>query len=103
MANPPKKKGTGGETELLRLFAGDGIVLHRTAAGTAWDLEGVGEGLPVEILATRPDRGEWLLTLRYRDAARLLKGSPFALRVESKRYARFSLHRIFEGKFGRAQ
>lgn len=112
MSNPSKQKGTGGETELLRLLADRGLTFVRTPASSPHDLTNALPGRlelqPLEVLATRPDRGGWLVTLRLDDFATLLRGhagdwdgAPWETHVEVKRYARFSLHSIFEGKFGR--
>lgn len=111
MANPPRKKGTGGETELIALLDANGLTMRRTPASSPYDLLREGLGDPLEALATRPDRGRWLVTLRaedfaqlvvQRDANALANGRPARpVHVEVKRYARFSLHSIFEGKFGR--
>lgn len=106
MSNPSKAKGTRAETEFSRLMAAAGITLKRTEAGCPWDLESfpwVPDAQRMDVLATRPDRGEWLVTMRYRDVATLLQGYAVNLRVESKRYARFSLHSIFAAKFGRGK
>jgi hypothetical protein len=114
MANPPKKKGTGGETELLRLLADEGYLpFVRTPPTTTYDLTNARpnrlELEPLEVLATRPDRGEWLVTMRLPDFVRLLHmtdeyGSDvWETHIEVKRYARFSLHTIFNSKFGRGK
>lgn len=56
-----------------------------------------------DILSTRADYGERLVTMRWGDFKELWdlarEQSP-NLRIESKRYARFALHTIFFGKFG---
>lgn len=110
MANPPRQKGTGAETELVQVFADEGLVFVRTSATSGYDLTNANphrrEIDPLEALATRPDRGQWLITLRVKDFARLLSltdisGGPQETHVEVKRYKRFSLHSIFEGKFKR--
>lgn len=102
MANPSKAKGTGGETELLRLLNIEGLV--RTPPATVWDLERQGALPPVEVLATRPDRGRWLITTSVDDFRRMFHhyggDHIVALRVEVKRYKKFSLHSIYEAKFG---
>lgn len=116
MSNPSKQKGTGGETELLRLLQ-DGPYgsafrgLVRAPASAEVDLLQPGDNdmeATFNALATRPDRGEWLITMRVRDFERLMmselfdgKGDLPGLAIEVKRYARFSLHTIFAGKFGR--
>lgn len=113
MANPSKKKGTGGETELLRLLADEGLAFVRTPPTTTYDLTNEVPGrlelTPLEVLATRPDRGQWLVTMRLEDFAHLLRQSDanydgvWETHVEVKRYARFALHTIFESKFGRTK
>jgi Holliday junction resolvase len=110
MANPSKQKGTGGETELVRLLAELGLEFVRMPASADYDLTNANpnrlELTPLEALATRPDRGEWLVTLRLEDFAHLLKltqtfGPPWETHIEAKRYTRFALHTIWNNKFGR--
>lgn len=110
MANPSKAKGTGGETELLRrLHAHGWHRFRRTPPGRAWDLEDPGytgpgaHNKPLELLVTRPDKGQWLVTLRLDDLLAMLdsgKGADDAMRIEVKRYKKFAIHNIFESKFG---
>ena len=102
MANPPKKKGTGGETELLRLLAKlPGSTLVRTPASSNVDLARPGGEPVINVLATRPDRGEWLITMDLETFKTLVWAwERSALRVEVKRYARFALHAIWQKKFG---
>lgn len=92
-----KQKGTGGETELLRRMNLRDMV--RTPPATTYDLARPGLSPPVEVLATRPDKGEWLMTLRLEDFLHIFEGDACELRVEVKRYKRFSLHTIFTSKF----
>jgi hypothetical protein len=106
MANPSKSKGTGGETELLRLCEKQGLVLYRTPAGASYDLTtrpwpGPETFPPLEALATRPDQGQWLVTVRLSDFVE--SAWPFSqeIHIEVKRHVRFALHTTFEGKFGR--
>jgi len=103
VSNPPKQKGTGAETELKDKI--DMLGLVRTPPGTKWDLEfrGNPDMEPLELLATRPDRGEWLITLRLEDSLYILGfGPPYTpLHIEVKRYKRFAHHKIFEDKFGK--
>jgi hypothetical protein len=106
--NKPKRKGTAGETELLRALDLLGIVTHRTAAGCEWDLERDGEpgDNGMNVLATRPDNGRWLITMTLMDFTALVSVADGEygegrLKVEVKRYAKFAHHTIFEGKFGR--
>ncbi len=110
MANPPKKKGTAAETELRDILDLQGLGFVRTPPTTTYDLtNAVPERLelePLEVLATRPDRGEWLVTMRVKDFAYLLKltggiTTTWETHIEVKRYKRFSLHTIFEKKFGK--
>jgi hypothetical protein len=119
MANPSKKKGTGGETELLRLLSINGMV--RTPPASPWDLERPGtfddeawaDGYdltdvtimpdpPLNALATRPDNGKWLVTVDLDTFRELVRRSFWTgpIRVEVKRYARFALHGIWVKKFG---
>lgn len=107
MANPPRQKGTGGETELLRILAGYGLTFARTAASSPYDLTNarpdVLEVDPLEVLATRPDRGQWLVTMRvshFADLLSYLRQGSWETHIEVKRYKRFSLHSTFEKKFG---
>lgn len=117
MANAPKQKGTGGETELGRLLAEEQLAFVRTPPTTEYDLTNATPGAlelePLEVLATRPDRGQWLMTMRLEDFAALMRAhqdwgvsaynarGPWETHVEVKRYARFAHHSIFERKFGR--
>lgn len=107
MANPPKKKGTGGETELLRLLENHHPGITRTQPGELYDLRAPGELPPFQILATRPDRGQWLITMSLDDYLSLTPANTHGYRrqvhIEVKRYARFSLHTIFEKKFGKSR
>ena len=105
MANPPRKKGTKGEVELKKELGNLGVEVQRTSAGKAFDLVHTGDPgeEPLEILATRPDNGQWLLTMNLEDFAWMVNylspGIP--LHIEVKRYSRFSMHTIWEKKFGR--
>lgn len=113
MSNPPKQKGTGGETEVLRELTHLGIDgLVRTSPGMPWDVERDGT-MPVEVLATRPDHGQWLITMTLADFQDLFtaldqdvqdeQNQKLGLRIEVKRYRRFSHHTIFESKYGRSK
>ena len=97
-----KQKGTGGEREVRGVFSKYGFRTHRTAPGHPYDIRVEGEyGPPLHLLATRPDRGQWLVTLRLEDLVSLLAGydAMTSMEVEVKRYARFAHHRIFEETF----
>lgn len=101
MASPSKQKGTGAETEfkleLLDLVPG----LVRTPASSNVDLAAPGTGQPIRILATRPDRGQWLATVDLYDLRYLLGQSPIRpVEIEVKRFARFAHHAIWSKKFG---
>ena len=107
MSNPSKAKGTGGESELVNLlndyFPRGGW--RRTSPGMAYDIVKPGDTHePLEVLATRPDRGRWLMTMRLDQFEALLgayefeRGTP--VHIEVKRYRKFAMHAIYEAKFG---
>jgi hypothetical protein len=120
VANPSRKKGTTGEVELRdRLNAmgtsgapgevGQVFKLVRREAGARTDLrqepfEGEG-GLDIQqlaVLATRPDRGRWLITMtldlfeEMMYAAWVRTGSRPELEIEVKRRAKIAHHSLFE-------
>ena len=105
MVNRPKRKGTSFETEVKRALGWPG--LKRTPPGTKWDIEQEGPA-PIEVLATRSDRGKTLVSLPLSDFAALYeayveKCETPGVRIECKRYARGMpvgmLHKVFEEKF----
>jgi len=103
MSTPAKKKGTAGETELVKAALKAGLFAQRMPPGANYDLfvepptgKVFGTSEPVTALATRPDRGQWLVSIPLPDFLRMLDT---VAKVEVKRYARFSLHAIFEKKF----
>ncbi len=101
MANPPKAKGTSGETELVRALLGHGIQAERVEAGKYYDVKVLGTLPSIKVLATRPDRGEWLCTMRLSELVHyllLLDGK--AAEIEVKRWRSFAHHSVFEKKFG---
>lgn len=102
-STPSKKKGTQGELEVLRLLQPHIPGLVRNPASALVDLSAPGKGMPVQILATRPDRGRWLFSMDYEDLAILWDQvdltDPPAIDIEVKRYVRFSTHQLFEQKF----
>jgi len=108
MSNPPRQKGTSYETELVNQWNacfGDSNPMVRNPASATFDLTKPGYGRePLEILATRPDRGQSLVTMRWTDFMSLFGSFTFErstpVHVEAKRYKRFSLHSIFEETFG---
>lgn len=78
-----------------------GLEMHRQPASAAFDIFVRGNtGRVVEGLATRPDRGQWLVTIRLDDLFHILREHGDSAHIEVKRYARFALHTIFEKKFG---
>lgn len=99
MPNPPRKKGTDGEREVLRRFRDAGIPVFRSPASSIVDLYRESELPPLHILATRPDNGRWMVSLPLDELIPLLGDE--SLQIEVKRYRRFSLHTIWERKFGR--
>lgn len=107
MTNPPRKKGTAEETAIViewNDYFDDGPYARRTPAGSRYDIHVDGWLPPVEVLSTRADRGERLITLRFSDFMALVDGHVDPrpeIYIESKRYARFALHTIFFAKFGR--
>ena len=107
MSNPPRKKGTAGETELVGKLAEEKLIVFRQPAGNVYDLGRGGLDPAIEVLATRPDRGQWLVTLRLADFAELVKALDRSgkrkLHIEVKRYAKVAIHTIYEGKFPRKE
>ena len=104
MSNPSKQKGTGGETELKAELEESIPGLVRTPPTMNVDLWRIGdEGAVVhELLATRPDRGQWLITMDLDTFRELIADcEECQFEIEVKRYARFSLHAIWDKKFGR--
>jgi hypothetical protein len=101
MTNRPKAKGTGGETELVNIAAQLGYVARRTSPGANYDVHLFPARFtrldPVKALATRPDRGQWLVSIPLDDFLRMLDAPA---EVEVKRYKRFAHHTIFEAKHG---
>ena len=80
------------------------MTAQRTPPGSKFDvflrppMDGVfiNTGDPIHALATRPDRGQWLVSIPLTDFLRMLDNRA---EVEVKRYKKFSHHTIFEGKF----
>lgn len=103
-----KQKGTGGETELLRLLATRGIFVVRKPASAPYDLDRPGteenDDLTVKVLATRPNRGQWLFTVDLHTFAILINALDFAanvmggvapLQIEVKRWRSFPQHTLW--------
>ena len=105
MANPPKQKGTGYETEIERAGILAGFTARRVEPGLPWDVELDAKpsmaGHRINALATRPDYGRTLVTITLPDFLDVLGYRGYGARIECKRYRRFALHTIFEGKFSR--
>ena len=101
MTSPRSKiKGTGGERQLRAILED---LFHRrfrkTGAGEPWDLETADgeDDDPIRVVATRPDRGFWLVTMRPVDWYR--NHEEHQIQVEVKRWARFAHHTIYEETF----
>lgn len=108
MANPPKKKGTGYETEVVNAALEAGFEAERRPAGHPYDvlIHGDPDGASVwprrvvEGLAMRPDRGGTLVSVRLEDFLFLLAQVGLPAHLECKRFARSAHHSIFAKKFG---
>ena len=101
MTNRPRAKGTRGETELLRYLNERLGGFRRTPASTRWDLERDGEGVPIHVVATRPDRGSWIFLVSATDFTRLVEGFYLTdppVHVEVKRRKTYAHHSLFDGK-----
>jgi len=102
MANPPKAKGTGFETELVNRGHDFGLDIFRTPPGKNYDIEVRGStGRTIKALATRPDYGSTLVSIPLADFYHMLAEHGDGAHIEAKRYKRFALHTIFSDKFGR--
>jgi hypothetical protein len=112
VSNPPRQKGTKEETAFVNDWnayfgsVGNGQAI-RMPAGSRYDIHvSADDDDIVDVLSTKADRTERLVTLRFKDFMRLWgkanQDYDFrpTLRVESKRYRRFALHGIFFSKFG---
>lgn len=112
MSNPPRQKGTAGESELVHIlnpaFERRGVQFKRTPASSRWDLEKQPHletvlDVPLNFLAIRPDRGEWLFTMDLTTFIKLLDGykdlKEHPIHIEVKRYARSFLHSLWSTKF----
>ena len=100
MSNPPRKKGTGFESFIVKEAEGYGLEATRTSAGARYDVDiRGGTGRSIEGLATRPDRGQPLVTIRLADFFHLLASHGDGAHIEAKRYKAFRHHAIFESKF----
>lgn len=103
MANPPKKKGTGYETEVVSRGKDFGLDIFRTSPGMPYDVEVRGNtGRIIEALTARADRGRSLVLIPLDDLFHMLAEHGDGAHIECKRYARVSLHTIYERKFDAA-
>lgn len=105
MANPPRAKGTSGETELLRLLNEKGFKFVRRPAGARTDLRhSASKQLPgtplITLLATRPDRGQWLFTINLDDFCYLFAPDMENIEIEVKRRKKFAHHSLYEQELG---
>jgi Holliday junction resolvase len=101
-----KQKGTKGEGELVKVFRDAGFEVRRTSPGVNHDIEATTKGAPkwseaIQALATRPDRGQWLVSIKLTDFVELLAIAQGDCDMEVKRHKRFAHHTIYEQKFGR--
>jgi hypothetical protein len=111
MANPPRQKGTTEETAIVNEWNAyfPRRLARRMPAASRYDIhvDGAWPGIRVvDVLSTRADRGERLVTIRFEDFMSLWSdatttGAEPTLHIESKRYARTAIGTIFEKKFGR--
>ena len=101
MANPPKQKGTTFETWLVNSGKDLAMDISRMPASSKFDIMVRGStGRTIEALATRPDYGQTLVTIRWADFLHLLVNHGDNAHIEAKRYKKFAHHSIFEEKFG---
>ncbi len=102
MSNPSKQKGTKFETWCANMALDRGLTAKREPAGARFDITIKGStGRTIEALVTRPDYGQALATIPYRDFLHLLMAHGDGAHVECKRLAKVALHSIYEDKFGR--
>ena len=107
-----RQKGTTEETAIVNDWNGymcdPRHVARRMPAASRYDVHVDGSypgAYVIDILSTRQDRGERLVTMRFKDLMALYgtasRDIAPSLHIESKRYARFALHGIFFSKFGK--
>ena len=105
MSNPPRKKGTGFETERVNAWLADRRVARRMPPGSLYDnhIEPGRPGLDgvVEALTVRADRGEAMTLITHEDFRRLANFAKIEVHEECKRYSRISLTTIYRKKFPR--
>lgn len=104
MANPPRAKGTNGETELLRILNERGFKFVRRPAGARTDLKHLatdpGAVILFTLLATRPDRGEWLITMSLDQFFEAFAPETDTIEIEVKRHKKFAHHTLYENELG---
>ena len=101
MSNPPKQKGTSGEREVVDRGKGFNLDIYRTPPGAPYDAIVRGStGRRIKALATRPDYGQWLVSIPIEDFYHLLAEHGDGALIEVKRYKKFAHHTLYEGKFG---
>jgi hypothetical protein len=114
VSNPPRQKGTTEETAVVNDWNWDFVTpkykARRMPASSVYDIQVEGAAPPADVLMTRADYGERLVTLRFQDFAEIWANANAGeldlapeLHIEVKRYKRFSLHTIFFKKFGKAK
>mgnify|MGYP001610866215 CR=1 FL=1 len=99
MSNPPRQKGTGGEREVLLAIEREMCtgVASRRPPSSPYDIEVPGtSGRTIRALATRPDRGEWLVTVTLKDLVHLAWHSSDRFEIEVKRHKAFSQHTLWD-------
>lgn len=106
MANPPRKKGTGFETERVNAWVEDNFEARRMPQGSPYDNHIRGwdpSRAPwfIEALTMRADRGEAVSLITHEDLRRLARIAGVDIHEECKRFARVSAWSIFKKKFRR--
>ena len=101
MTNPSKAKGTRFETWVVNTLVNDyGLDAFRKEAAHRYDIEVRGNtGRTIDTLVTRPDYGQPLAIIRFRDFAHILQEHGDNAHIEAKRLAKVAIHSIFEDKF----
>ncbi len=101
MANPQRQKGTRFETDLVDRAKDFGLDAYRMPASSRYDIQiRGGTGRNIDALATRPDYGQALVTVRLADFYHLLSEHGDGAHLEAKRLAKVAIHSIFSDKFG---
>jgi hypothetical protein len=102
MANPPKKKGTGFETERVNTWLADGIDAKREPQGAPYDITVYGDkDVTIEALTVRADHGEAMTLIPHDVFRHLVAYRGAQVHEECKRYARINLCTIYRKKFKR--